>query len=383
MNGLKKAMIIAVLVMLGGVGVLWGIKSACLPPFALFPDYGDGTFICLLNTGDGHMGAATGSLMFYSIVIPLIVVVLLAVSYAVVRRAQRRRLAHGRMRDCPEWSGSRFCRPGGLPGGMAPDFGRNVLGVARGTGDAPPEPAAMKKRGGRRGRRRGGSSSSNNNGNGIRARNTVNASARMCAVLDTNTAVMYGKYASGKMEHKIPDEFRNLLRDSTVQKVVTPAVMAEVRGLCRSGRLPREAADRIGALAVRNEGEGADVVVRMVEAVQDRVAEEAKSETAMRWLAAKRRQHKDATGEDYGNPSAMSTRSRRRHLAKLCEMAAGDRTIMGEAALVAAQHGRTVLLSADADVSLFADVLKRAAGGRIGVVGIDREARRRRERGWE
>lgn len=381
MNGLKKAMIIAVLVMLGGVGVLWGIKSACLPPFALFPDYGDGTFVCLLNTGDGHMGAATGSLMFYSIVIPLIVVVLFAVSYAVVRRAQR----HMQRRSSPKWSGSRFCRPGGLPGGMAPDLGRNAPCVARGTGDAPVEPAAMKKRGDRGGRRRGSGNSSSSNGSdsGICPRNTVNARARMCAVLDTNTAVMYGEYASGKMEHKIPDEFRSLLRDSTVQKVVTPAVMAEVRGLCRSGRLPREAANRIGALAVRNEGEGADGVALMVEAVQDRVAEEAKSETAMRWLAAKRRQHKDATGEDYGNPSAMNVRSRRRHLAKLCEMAAGDRTIMGEAALVAARHDRTVLLSADADVSLFADVLKRAAGGRIGVVGIDREARRRKERGWE
>ena len=379
MNGLKKAMIVVVLAMLAGVGGLWGIKAACLPPFALFPDYSSGSFGCLLDIGGGPMAGATSALMFYSIAIPLTVVVLLAVSYRVVMRKQMRRQISDQTRARMEWKGSRFCQPGGLPDGRAPDFGRNVTGVARGMGDAPPEPAALQKRRGKGGRRRTGKQRNGSNGR----RDAQIVRTRMCAVLDTNTAVMYGKYANDELEHRIPDEFRGLLRDNTVQKVVTPAVMGEVWGLCRSGRLPRDAANRISALAVKNEGDGADGVVRMVEAVQDRVAEEAKSETAMRWLAAKRVQYRDVVGKDYGNPSAMSTRSRRKHLAKLCEMAAGDRIIMGEAALVAAQRDNTVLLSADADVSLFADVLGRATGGGCGVVGIDRESRRGKERGWE
>ena len=76
--------------------------------------------------------------------------------------------------------------------------------------------------------------------------------------------------------------------------------------------------------------------------------------------------------------AAIGVRSRRRHLARLCDMAAGDRAIMGEAAIAAAQHRPAVLLSADADVSLFAGALKRATNGGIDVVGIEREPRRAR-----
>ena len=189
---------------------------------------------------------------------------------------------------------------------------------------------------------------------------------------------MYGRYASDETEHRIPEEFRGLLRSKAVKRVVTPAVMSEVRGLCRSGRLPREAADRIGALAVKSVGSGAEIIAGMIEAEQRMVAEDAKSDTAVRWLAAKRVQYRDATGTDYGNPGAIGVRSRRRHLARLCDMAAGDRAIMGDAAIAAARHRPAVLLSADADVSLFAGALKRATNGGIDVVGIEREPRRAR-----
>lgn len=297
---------------------------------------------------------------------------------AALKRGQKRGQGRGRRDGMRE---SLFCRPGGLPGGAAPDVGDGATGVARGVGDPPPPPSqdsadssaaapAQASPGNGGGKRAGG-----------RRGSALKAGPRLLAVLDTNTAVMYGRYASDEMEHRIPEEFRDLLRSKSVKRVVTPAVMNEVRGLCRSRRLPREAADRIGALAVKSVGSGAEIIAGMIEAEQRMVAEEAKSDTAMRWLAAKRVQYRDATGTDYGNPGAISVRSRRKHLARLCDMAADDRAIMGEAAMAAARHRPAVLLSADADVSLFAGALKRATGGGLDVVGIEREPRRN-QGGW-
>ena len=303
---------------------------------------------------------------------------------------------HGGERDeeCDDgkYAGSIFCRPGGLEGGEVPDIGgpgatdelsgarkqreaeaaedaRHARELAAKKAAAAEAAAARKAKRGTSGRGRGGKNAA--------------AAGKPCAILDTNTAVMYGKYANDEKSHRIPEEFRGLLCDQSVKKVVTPAVMNEVWGLCRSGRLAKDAAGRIQALAVKDLGAGREGVADAIEAEQRRVAGEPKCETAVRWLAAKRIQYQKATGTDYGNPSAMRDRIRCRHLDKLCEMAAGDRLIMGEAALAAAQLGQSVLVTADADMSLFAGALRAATGGGVDVVGIECESRRGRGRDWD
>ena len=360
MNGLKKATIAVVLVILAGVAGIWGgIAAGVVDGECVKNTRGYCTF-WKAKVGDMIIPGLTMNdlAIYYGIVYPLIAIVVVAISYPVAMRVQRRM----RRRRPRGMDGSRFCRPGGLPGGAAPDIARNASVVASGVGESPP-PIQRTPVHGAAGKSGGGWGGKSAKGN-----------ARMCAILDTNAAVMYGKYANDEMKHRIPDErLRRILCDKSVKKAVTPAVMNEVWGLCRGGRLSKEEAMRIRALAVKNVGDCGDGIARMIKAEQMKVAKDAKCETAMRWLAAKRIQYQNTTGEDYGNPSKMLVRSRRKHLAKLCEMAAGDRAIMGEAALVGMSHGWAVLFSTDADMSLFADAMRTATDSRVDVIGVERE----------
>ena len=284
-----------------------------------------------------------------------------------------------------EFAGSRLCNPRGLPGGMAPDLGRgiaDVVGAAKADppeSDPKPKPPEPKQR--KAGRRRKAGA-----GRGAAPAVAATAAPRLCAVLDTNAAVQYGRYAADLCSlSRVDEEFREILFDDSVEKVVTPAVMNEVHGLCRNGRLPEAAMKKIRALAVDGDDTedasgAAERVAAAVEAEQRMVARANGTDRAKRWLAAKRWRYAKKTGEDYGPPHKMWWWGRSRHLARLCDLAAGDRKIMGEAAVVSARRPRTVLLSTDADVSLFDDALSRAAGGSISVVGIGPVGRRGRGR---
>ena len=287
-----------------------------------------------------------------------------------------------------EYAGSRLCNPNGLPGGAAPDIGRGIVDLLGGAkaeppdeedakeAAAPPAPPAPPARRKTKGERRRAAAARRD------AARAAKSAKRLCAVLDTNAAVQYGMHAAGRWpETRLDDEFRDLICDKSVEKVVTPAVMNEVWGLYRGKRLNEDAMKKIRGILVKGGGGAYDDSARVagaIEAEQSRVAGDPKSDTAERWLAAKRMQHQNATGSDYGSPGQMWRWGRRRNLAKLCEMAAGDRGIMGEAACVAARRNRTVLLSSDADVSLFGGALKAASRGSIGVVGVTPARRRGR-----
>lgn len=281
-----------------------------------------------------------------------------------------------------EFAGSRLCNPRGLPGGAAPDLGRGIADMVAAAKSEPPEPEparqAAKPRQGRKSRKRKAAARRE-------AADKAKAAPRLRAVLDTSAAVQYGRYTADLCTlSRVNEEFREILFDDAVEKVVTPAVMGEVWGLYRSNRLPEEAMRKIRPLAVECDADGAaDYIARVAAAVENaqrRAAKAHGSDTAMRWLAAKRRQHQKATGDDYGPPHKMWPWSRKGNLTRLCDMAAGDRKIMAEAAAVSTRRPRTVLLSSDADVSLFGDALSCVTGGIIRVVGIE-PADRRRGRG--
>ena len=203
---------------------------------------------------------------------------------------------------------------------------------------------------------------------------------RLCAVLDTNAAILYGEYMTNGCEERLHPSFRGLLCDDSVDKVVTPAVMNEVWGLLRNKRIGKKTAQNIKSLAVKidNAASSSGRIAGAIEAEQRRLMYETDSETAVRWLAAKRKHHEKATGKDYGPVDKMRPINRYNNMSKLCDLAATDRAVMGEAGAVSMRRARTVLISGDADVSLFAAALKSAAGGRIDVVGIEPEPRRGR-----
>ena len=310
-----------------------------------------------------------------------------------------------------EYAGSRLCNPNGLPGGAAPDIGRGIVDLLGGAKAEPPDeedakeaaappapPAPPARRKGSAARRKptkahldfdmADSATYAEIISGI-GRNKLargfdrgDGAPRLCAVLDTNAAVQYGMHAAGRWpETRLDDEFRDILCDKSVEKVGTPAVMNEVWGLYRGKRLNEDAMKKIRGILVKGGGGAYDDSARVagaIEAEQRRVAGDPKSDTAERWLAAKRMQHQNATGADYGSPGQMWRWGRRKNLAKLCEMAARDRGIMGEAACVAARRNRTLLLSSDADVSLFEGALKAASRGSIGVVDVTPARRRGR-----
>ena len=205
----------------------------------------------------------------------------------------------------------------------------------------------------------------------------------MCAILDTNVAVLYGKYLSDMREKTLPPCFRKLLCDDAVEKVVTPAVMDEVWGMCRNGRIDKGTARNLKKLSVSGGAISASLsesIAGAIEAEQRRLAYLTESESAVRWLAAKRRHHEKATGKDYGPVVKMRPIKRYENMTKLCDMAAGDRRIMGEAGALSRGRGRTVLLSSDVDMSLFEGAMKRAAGSDIGVVAPPHESRGGRKR---
>lgn len=289
--------------------------------------------------------------------------------------------------------GSRFCNPSGLQGRAAPDMDGETAsavpaweldGAAR---DLPSEPARPQD-----GREQIDSAEV---GHGRRNRRPVKTPARpksrrggkaaeaprLCAVLDTNAAILYGKYMDNGCEGRLHPTFRGLLCDDKVDKVVTPAVMNEVWGMLRSKRIDKKTAYNIKSLAVGIDDNGAlssGQIAAAIEAEQRRMMYETDSVTAARWLAAKRKHHEKATGKDYGPVDKMRPINRYNNMSTLCDLAAADRAVMGEAGAVSMRRARTVLISGDADVSLFADALKSAVGGRIDVVGIEPEPRRGR-----
>ena len=196
--------------------------------------------------------------------------------------------------------------------------------------------------------------------------------AGRCVVLDADAAVLYGLHAPDGTWEGLRPAVRDLLLDGSVEKVVTPAAMRKVRGLCRDGLLAGDAMERIEALAggTACDGGGGGRIAAAVESEQRRVADSPDSDAALRWLAARRGRYRMDTGTDYGSPRRMEEGDRRRNLAGLCDMAADGRLVMEEAADISASRARTVLLSGDPDVLLFKDALKRAAAGDIRVAGI-------------
>lgn len=343
-------------------------------------------------------------------------------------------------RGAEEWVGSMFCNPGGLPEGGAPDIERMERdGPRPGTEkkemdwplahrpeqqpaeqpEQPPEqpparhwerpPGAWsdmqvdgapaerpaRRRGAKvpsnmfsrsptydairpmRRRRKGGSAKG---GKKSRKRKRAQRPSGPCAVLDTNAAVLYGRYMSDKKPGKIHPSFREVLCDDSIDKVVTPVVMKEVWGLFNGKRIDKQTVQNIKSLAVGRDcldREAGLRIAREIEADQRRLIFETDSSIATSWLAAKRKHHEKAAGKDYGDVKKMRPINRYNHMSKLCDMAAGDRAVMGEAGAVSMGRERTVLLSSDADVSLFEYALKKAVAGRnISVVTIPPASRR-------
>lgn len=195
-----------------------------------------------------------------------------------------------------------------------------------------------------------------------------------CVVLDTNAAIVYGEHANPDGIGRIGIEFRTMLCDKSIERVVTPTVLNEARGLCRHGRISKYALNRIEALAIK-EGMSLyrhmDAHAKSIEKMQMDVANDPRSETASRWLAAKRTAYRKAHKADYGRPSGMDDDTRRICLGQLCRMAASDRMIMAEAVCVAGRRKKVVLLSTDTDMTLFEDALVMAARGGAGGGGAN------------
>lgn len=267
--------------------------------------------------------------------------------------------------DPGPWKGSRFCRPGGLPDGDALVVGGDSAGgaaasssseyvavgatSAAATAEAFDMPSAADMQ-------------PTPAGHG----NDAESLRETCVVLDTNAAIVYGEHANRDGIGRIGIEFRTMLCDESIERVVTPTVLGEAKGLCRHGRISKYALNRIEALAIK-EGRSlyrhAGGHAKSIEKMQMDVANDPRSETAARWLAAKRTAYRKAHKADYGRPADMDDDTRRICLGQLCRMAASDRMIMAEAVCVAGRRKKVVLLSTDTDMTLFEDALVTAAGG--------------------
>lgn len=284
--------------------------------------------------------------------------------------------------DPGPWKGSLFCRPGGLPGGVAPDVGVDeAVGATTATATAeydgmgidlqkyvavgPTAAAATAE------------AFDMPSADDIRPTpaghgNDAESLKEACVVLDTNAAIVYGEHADRDGIGKIGLEFRTLLCGKSIERVVTPTVLGEVRRQYQCEQISKYALNRVEALAIEGGRlyEHRDRHVEVIKKRQRGVANDPRSETATRWLAAKRLAYQKAHKADYGSPVGMDDCSRRFYLGRLCDMAASDRMIMAEAVCVSSLRKEVVLLSTDADMTLFEDALvmaaKRCRGGGSG-----------------